>query len=123
MKARAVALVRASPWFEASIRLNREDRHYKQTNCYPASMTTVDILFRYATPPTESMTFALANTREVYGIRRLTFDRAARTLRVEYDATRLDAAAVTKMVRQAGLDIEAELSLIPQPAPEPAPAN
>jgi len=61
-------------------------------------MTTVEIHIRYAAPPTESVTRALANTREVYGIRRLTFDRAACTLRVEYDATRLNAAAVTKLV-------------------------
>jgi hypothetical protein len=86
-------------------------------------MTTVDILFRYLTPPTEAATFALANTREVYGIRRLTFDRVAHTVRVEYDATRLNPAAVAKLVRQAGLDIDEELSLVPpQPAPEPAPA-
>ena len=86
-------------------------------------MTTVDILFRYATPPTEAVAFALANLREVYGIRSLRFDREARTLLVEYDATRLNAAAVTKLVRQAGLQIEQELSLIPpQPAPEEAPA-
>ena len=86
-------------------------------------MTTVDILFHYAAPPSEAVAFALANTREVYGIRRLKFDRAARTLRVEYDATRLNAATVTNLVRQAGLDIDEELSLIPpQPAPEPAPA-
>ena len=86
-------------------------------------MTQVEILFRYATPPTEAVTFALANTREVYGIRRLVFDREHRTLRVEYDATRLDAASVAKLIRQAGLDIDAELPLIPpQPAPEPAPA-
>lgn len=86
-------------------------------------MTQVDVLFRYATPPTEAVSFALANTREVYGIRRLTFDREQRTLRVEYDATRLTAAVVAKLVRQAGLDIEEELPLIPpQPAPEPAPA-
>jgi hypothetical protein len=85
-------------------------------------MTTVDILFRYAAQPTEAATFALANTREVYGIRSLSFDRAAHTLRVEYDATRLNAAAVARLVRQAGLDIEEELSLIPpQPAPEQAP--
>jgi len=85
-------------------------------------MTTVDILFHYATPPTEAVTFALANTREVYGIRRLSFDRTERTLRVEYDATRLDAASVTKLVRLAGLEIDEELSLIPpRPAPEPAP--
>lgn len=68
-------------------------------------MTTVDIVFRYATPPTEQVAFALAHARDVYGIRQLSFDRAARTLRIEYDATRLNAAAVTKLVREAGLDI------------------
>jgi hypothetical protein len=58
----------------------------------------------------------------VYGIRRLTFDRAACTLRVEYDATRLDPAAVAKLVRQAGLQIIEEVPLsVPAPAPEPAP--
>ena len=76
-------------------------------------MTTVEILFRYATPPTEAVTFALAKTREVYGIRQFGFDRAARTLRVEYDATRLNAAAVAKLVRQAGLEIDTELPQIP----------
>ena len=76
-------------------------------------MTTVEILFRYANQPTETVTSALANTREVYGIRRLTFDRAAHTLCVEYDATRLNAAAVAKLVRQAGLEIDGELLLIP----------
>jgi hypothetical protein len=88
-------------------------------------MTTVEILFRYAAPPTnfEAVTRALANTREVYGIRRLNFDRATRTLRVEYDATRLNAAAVAKLVRQAGLEIDSELPLIPpQPVPESVPA-
>lgn len=87
-------------------------------------MTQVDILFRYATPPTEAAIFALGKLREVYGIRRLLFDRAARTVRVEYDATRLDAATVAQLVRQAGLDIEEQLPLIPPqpPAPEPAPA-
>ena len=86
-------------------------------------MTTVDILFRYATPPSEAVASALANAREVYGIRRLAFDQQAKTLLVEYDATRLGPAAVASLVRQAGLDIEEEVSLIPpQPAPEPAPA-
>jgi hypothetical protein len=85
-------------------------------------MTQVDILFRYGTPPTEAVTFALANIKEVYGIRRLTFDRAEHTLRVEYDATRLNGPAVTKLVRDAGLDIEEQVSLIPpQTAAEPAP--
>jgi len=84
-------------------------------------MTTVDIVFRYATPPTEEVAFALAHARDVYGIRQLSFDRVARTLRIEYDATRLNAAAVTKLVREAGLDIAPDDNegepLIAAPAP------
>ncbi len=69
-------------------------------------MTTVEMLLSYTTPPTESVSSALASTKDVYGIRRLSFDHAARTLRVEYDATRLNAASVTKLVRQTGLEID-----------------
>ena len=86
-------------------------------------MTTVEILFSYTTPPSESVTSALASTKDVYGIRRLSFDRAARTLRVEYDATRLNAADVTQLVRQAGLEIATKTAdILQQPAPEPSPA-
>jgi hypothetical protein len=73
----------------------------------------VEIHIRYTTPPSEVVISALAKVREVYGIRRLTFDHAAHTLQVEYDATRLNAASVTKLVRQAGLEINAELPLTP----------
>ena len=83
-------------------------------------MTTVEILYHYAVPPTEQVAMALACARDVYGIRRLSFDRGACTLLVEYDATRLDAAAVTKLVREAGLEIAPELPQIPAPAPENA---
>lgn len=72
-------------------------------------MTTVEILFRYKGQPSEVETFALANAREVYGIRRLYFDRAASTLLVEYDATRLNAATVTQLVRRSGLQLIEEL--------------
>jgi hypothetical protein len=90
-------------------------------------MTTVEILFRCAAPPTEREALALAGIKDVYGIRRLSFDHAARTLRVEYDATRLDPAAVAKLVRQAGLEIATETSaarppLEQPPAPQPPPA-
>jgi hypothetical protein len=84
-------------------------------------MTTVDILFRYAAPPTESQVFALANARDVYGIRRISFDHVARTVLVEFDATRLNAAVVTQLIRRAGIQITEELPLIPPPAPQPAP--
>jgi len=86
-------------------------------------MTTVEILYRYNTPPNESVALALAGTRDVYGIRKTRIDPAARTLCVEFDATRLNTAAVTKLVRSTGLDIAEELPLIPAPAaPAPAPA-
>jgi len=79
-------------------------------------MTTVEILFRYNGQPTEPEVFALANAREVYGIRRLQFNRAASTLLVEYDATRLNAATVSQLVRRSGLQVVEELTPEPQPA-------
>ena len=87
-------------------------------------MTTVDIVFRYQGQPSETAVFALGNAREIYGIRRLSFDREASTLLVEYDATRLNAATVTQLVRRSGLELIEELPLIlpPPPEPEAAPA-
>ena len=84
-------------------------------------MTTVEISFHYTDAPTEQVALALARARDVYGIRRLSFDRDSRSLRVEYDATRLSAAAVTKLVREAGLEIGEEPPLLDAPAPPPAP--
>lgn len=81
-------------------------------------MTTVDILYRYTTPPNEAVAFALAGIRDVYGIRQVLIDSEAHTLRIEFDATRLTAATVTKLVRLAGLEIAEELPLI-----SPAPAS
>jgi hypothetical protein len=85
-------------------------------------MTTVEILFRFTAPPSESVAFALAGTRDVYGIRRLALDPVARTVRVEYDATRLNAATVTRLIRMTGLDVADELPLIP-PVTEPEAAK
>lgn len=84
---------------------------------YPLPMTTVDITYRYAAPPTEQVAMALSHARDVYGIRHLSFDRQARTVRVEYDATRLNAAAVAKLLRNAGLEIEEDAERLPDPAP------
>jgi hypothetical protein len=84
-------------------------------------MTTVEILFRCGTPPTDAVMMALGSIREVYGIRRFRFDRAAHTLRVEYDATRLSAANVARLIGESGLEIVEELSLIPPPPPVPPP--
>jgi hypothetical protein len=85
-------------------------------------MTTVEILYRYTTQPTEKVALALARTRDVYGIRHLAIDRNAHTVRIEFDATRLNTATVTKLVTLAGLQIAEELPLIAPPAPKPEPA-
>jgi hypothetical protein len=85
-------------------------------------MTTVEVVFRFTAPLSESVAAALADARDVYGIRRLSFDRAAGTLRVEYDVTRLNAAAIAKLIREAGLEIAPEISDIqPDAAPMPVP--
>ncbi len=84
-------------------------------------MTTVEIVYRYATPPSEQVATALARVRDVYGIRKLSFDSEARTLLAEFDATRLNAAAVTRLLRESGLDIEEVLPRLA--APESAAAT
>jgi len=85
-------------------------------------MTTVEVLYRYDNPPSEQVALALSRARDVYGIRHLALDRQARTLRVEYDATRLNTAAVTKLLMQAGVEIAEELPLIAPPPPASAPS-
>jgi TolB-like protein len=64
---------------------------------------------------------ALGRVREVYGVRQLEFNEAAKTVRVEYDATRLTEPIVHQLLRRSGLDVVERVSLIP-PAPEPVAA-
>lgn len=91
-------------------------------------MTTVEILFRYAQHPSDAAMQALGNAREVYGIRRVTVDRAQQTIRVEYDLTRFSRAVVAQLLRRAGINVVEELPLIPPqaeiaPSEQPAPAK
>ncbi len=64
---------------------------------------------------------ALGRVREVYGVRLVTFDEAAKTVRVEYDATRLTEPVIHQLLRRSGLDLVERVSLLP-PQPEPAAA-
>ena len=75
-------------------------------------MTAVDVVFRYGAPPEENDVGALQRIREVYGIRRIQFDEAAHTVRVEYDATRLSASDVGALLRGAGLDLREQVALV-----------
>lgn len=87
-------------------------------------MTQLELRYRYEKHPTEAVMFALGKMREVYGIRRMKMDPEWKTIQVEYDATRLNKAIVSELVRRAGLDIVEELPLIPaQPPAEPAAAS
>ena len=75
-------------------------------------MTTVDVLFRYGIPPTESVMSAYGQVSNVYGIRRLQLKESDKTIRVEYDATRLTEAKVEGLLRAAGFDITEKLALV-----------
>jgi hypothetical protein len=75
-------------------------------------MTLVDVLFRFAAAPTENAMAAYGQLSNVYGIRRLQLNEAERTIRVEYDATRLDDAKVEGLLRAAGFDITEKLALV-----------
>jgi hypothetical protein len=47
-------------------------------------------------------------------------DEAAKTIRIEFDSTRLTRIVVAQLVRRAGIDVVEELSLLPaQPPPAP----
>ena len=49
--------------------------------------------------------------REVYGIRRVQFNEKERTVRVEFDASRMKQDAVAKLLRQAGIDVREPVAL------------
>ena len=83
-------------------------------------MTNVDVVYRYGAAPTEFAAQAIARLREVYGVRRVEFREQEKTVRVEYDATRLTEAVINQLLRRAGLDVvdRVQLYTIPPP-PEP----
>jgi len=74
-------------------------------------MTTVDVLFRYGAQPDENVMSAYGQLSNVYGIRKLRLEESDRTIRVEYDATRLTEAKVEGLLRAAGFDITEKLAL------------
>jgi hypothetical protein len=75
-------------------------------------MTTVDVVFKYGLPPGETEMRALSDAREVYGIRKISFNEKDQTIRVEFDATRLKDYDVANLLRNAGLDIESKVALV-----------
>jgi hypothetical protein len=82
-------------------------------------MTQLDVLYRYGVPPTEPAVAAIARLREVYGVRKLEFNEAEKTVRIEYDATRLTEPVVHQLLRRAGLDVVETMPMFTPPAPPP----
>ena len=82
-------------------------------------MTQLDVVYRYGVLPSESAVLAMAKVREVYGVRRMDFDEANKTVLVEYDASRLTEPVIHQLLRRAGLDIVETLPMfITPPLPE-----
>jgi hypothetical protein len=84
-------------------------------------MTQLEVLYRYEQHPMEAAMIALGNAREVYGVRRIEIDKEWKTIRVEYDATRLNKQAVSELLRRAGVDLVEEMPLIPPQPPVETP--
>ena len=80
-------------------------------------MTQLDVLYRYGTPPVEAAVAAIARLREVYGVRKLELNEAEKTVRIEYDASRLNEPLIHQMLRRAGLDVVETMPMFAAPAP------
>ncbi len=78
-------------------------------------MTHLDVYFRYGKPPGPREMRALDSVREVYGIRRISFDEKQHVLRVEYDASRLNENTVLALLRRAAIDVQGKADGLPEP--------
>lgn len=74
-------------------------------------MTYLEAAYRYQSPPGEAELRAIDTVREVYGIQRIRFNEKERTVRVLFDASRMKSETVVKLLRQAGIDVQDQLSL------------
>ena len=74
-------------------------------------MTYLEVVFRYGAAPGENALRAIDGMREVYGVRRVEFNDRERTVRAEFDASRLKAETVARLLRQAGVDARERLAL------------
>ena len=74
-------------------------------------MTYLEAAYRYQNTPGENELRAIDSVREVYGIQRIQFNETDRTVRILFDASRMKAETVAKLLRQAGIDVREQLVL------------
>ena len=75
-------------------------------------MPALDVVFRLGRPPGAPEMQAVYQVREVYGIRKISFERDGLAVRVEYDASRLAESTVAALLRHAGLDVHEKVALV-----------
>jgi hypothetical protein len=85
--------------------------HFQHHNEGLEPMTYLDVVFNYGAIPGENEMRAIDTMREVYGIRQVQFNAKQRTVRVEFDASRLKQDAVVKLLRNAGVDVREPVAL------------
>jgi len=74
-------------------------------------MTQLEVSYRYGAAPGEAAMRAVDSVREVYGVRRILFNEKDRTVRVEFDASRLKEPVIASLLRRAGVDVTEKLVL------------
>ena len=74
-------------------------------------MTPTDVAYRYGRVPGMAEMRAISTMSEVYGVRKVSFDEAAKTVTVEFDASRLNDENVAALLRRAGLDLTERMDL------------
>ena len=74
-------------------------------------MTACDVVYRFGKTPDGQVMRALDTMREVYGIRKISFEGQDK-VRVEYDASRVKDPQVANLLRGAGMDIREKVALV-----------
>jgi hypothetical protein len=74
-------------------------------------MTQLEVAYRYSGTPGEQELRAIDGVREVYGIRKITFEEKERIVRVEFDASRMKEPTIAGLLRRAGIDLREKLAL------------
>ncbi len=74
-------------------------------------MTPTDLAYRYGRAPGMAEMRAISAMSEVYGVRKVSFDEAASTVHVEFDASRMNEENIAALLRRAGLDLTTRVAL------------
>jgi hypothetical protein len=96
----------------AEITCTRERKQRNEFHGGKWFMTLLDVVFKYGATPGERTMWALNNAWEVYGVRKIKLDEKEHTIRVEYDATRLNDSEIAAILRRAGIDLREKVQLV-----------